>query len=45
MRIVIIQRESKDKQTHTYLIEDAETIDIIDRLVCKFAEKQTRRTD
>ena len=41
MRIVILQ-DTKDKRTHTYKINDPETMEILDNLIHKMAKDEIR---
>ena len=40
MRIIIIQRKIKLGQTHTYFIDDSESINILDKLAHKLQNQE-----
>jgi len=42
MRIIILQ-DTKDKLTHTYKINDPETMEILDNLIHKISQEEIRR--
>ena len=43
MRIIIIQPDTEKGRTHTYLIKDSETMEILDNLIHKLSQEETSK--